>query len=332
MYFYLIGNDYKSAPINIREEFYRNRSKIEDFWRNQKNGRYVTLFTCNRIEVYAIAEDKGHAFESLDLFKEAFAEFFSYAYVKYGREEVFRHVLRLATGLESQLQGELQISAQLNNWLLKGRLPDSLKKFLEQAISLSETIRTNSGFDDHGHNIADVIYRDLKEKIDKDKNPKIIIVGTGNIAQLFARYRRPQTDLIFLAHKNYDKAHLMAQESGAKAFLLKDLSQVLPRADALISATASPHYVLGKEDFFGARDNPLYIYDLAIPRDIQPQAGHLDGVSLYNLDNLDDIFRRYNLKIKNNINLAQYLIEEALKDYEDDKSWHKAQSIGYKAG
>ncbi len=312
MYFYLIGIDYKTAPFSARANFYCSRAKFVDFWKAKEA---ALLFTCNRIEIYAVSSNADTAFSYITEFSRTFPDFFRYAYIKHGEKEVFRHALRLASGLESQLQGELQIFLQLNIWLKQESFSDSLKKLLEKALILTKYIRLQSGLDKGVDNIAKIVYDDLNKYFSPNKPLEIIVVGTGKIAELLARFHPLRVRLNFAANKNYLKAKELAKISGGEAFLLKDLLPKLLKADVLISATTSPHYVLKKEHFLKA-SLPFYIYDLALPPDIEPAVGGLPGIFLQNLDDLKGAIDQFNQRNQESIDFASRLVEETIEEHQ----------------
>jgi len=311
MYFYLIGIDYKTAPLGLREHFYRQSPAIIDFWKTKEA---ALLFTCNRIEIYATTQNTDTAFGYITEFSKIFPDFFKQAYTRYGEREVFRHALRLASGLESQLEGELQIFQQLDHWYRRGYLPFALNELWGNALSLARDIRVQSGLNDDGNNIAGVVYADLSKRLNPGRPLKIIVVGTGKIAGLLARYRQPRIHLNFVAHKNYQKAKELARIAQGRVFLRKDLPGLLLKTDALISATSSPHYILKKRDFLNVR-HPFYIYDLALPRDIEPEVKDLPGIFLQSLDDLTGAIQQLNQRNQENIHLASQLVEEAIESY-----------------
>jgi len=316
MYFYLIGVDYKSAAIDLREDLYHHRKAISDFWAEYDPHGSAMLVTCNRIEIYGTARYADDAFGHIAGFSKNFPNFLKYAYVKLGEGQVFRHALRLASGLESQLKGEPQISAQLRSWRISGRLPSPLENLWDKAILLSEKIRAASNLNNNADNIATLIFDDIEKRLEQKERCGIVVVGTGKIAEIFAKHKLPGAHLTFAAHKNHQKAQTLAKDSGGEALPLQELPRIITKADALIGATSSPHYVLKKEHFDGypvRRARPLYIYDLAIPRDVEPAVGSIEGVYLHNLDTLKPLFSRYNNSLQNRVESASDLIEDALR-------------------
>lgn len=316
MHFYLIGIDYKRVPINVRDTIYQNRKAISDFWESYDPAGTAILITCNRIEIYGVAEYPDDAFGHIANFSKNFLEFSKYSYLKSGKTEVLRHAIRLASGLESQLKGEQQIFVQLNKWRISSTLPVPLEALWDEAISLSEKVRIASKLNEKSPNMATLVLDDIGKRLERQEEYRIIVVGTGKIAELFAEYKSPKARITFLANKNYRKAQALAKHAGGEALLLQDLPRVIDKADVLISATTSPHYVVKKDIFEGLqtdRKHPLYIYDLAIPRDVEPAVGGIGGIYLYNLDSLEYLFHGHNKSGQDRIELASDLIEDFLR-------------------
>ncbi len=314
MYFYLIGTDYKRAPIDIRDELYRGSKAISDFWAALDSYESAILVTCNRIEIYSTASYADDAFGHLSRFAKRFPDFAKYAYIKCGKTEVFRHALRLATGLESQIKGEVQILVQLKRWIQDISLRD-LNNLWGKAISLSQKIRTASGLDEDSDNLAELVFGDIRKRLGTKKAYEIIIIGTGKVAELCAMYRPLEARLRFAAHKHYKKAEELAERANGAALYLEDLPQAIAEADVLICATSSPHYVMKKYDlkeWVIGRRHPLYIYDLAVPRDVDPEIADVEGIFLQNLDDLDHVFSVYNEARRERVELASSFIEDAL--------------------
>ncbi|MDP2941835.1 MAG: hypothetical protein Q8N85_06275, partial [Candidatus Omnitrophota bacterium] len=237
------------------------------------------------------------------------------AYFLEGRINVFRHALRLCCGLCSQLKGELEIMQQIDGW--RRGLPLGLRGIWQAAYLKALSIRKASGLDGPAVNIANVVYEEMK-RISGENEAQAIIIGTGRIAELFSLQKPRFLRLSFASHKNKKRGRELAEQSGGALFSFQELKGLLPEADFLISATKGPHFLLRKQDVKAAavgRSKPLYIYDLALPRDIEPSVKNLEGVILKDLDDLTLNYEEFNLKIKNKLDLADYLIEEAVSDY-----------------
>jgi len=320
MYFYLIGISFKTAHLQLLESAYRDYRKISDFLTHYGNGRFAILRTCNRIEIYGIASNADEAFTQIKNFFRDFPEFYKHAYIKYTGKEVFRYALRLACGLESWLEGEEAILLQLKGWVFQEHFPRELKGLWKEAIFLAEKIRRQSKVGLKAGNIADILFDDLNRRINPATPLRIAVIGTGKIAELIVDHNSGNIRLDFVAHKNYLKAKALAALGKGEAFLIKDLPRVIEQSDVLISATSSPHFVLKEAHFKDIKSklgHPLYIYDLSLPRDVQPGVKNIKGVFLQNLTDLSGIIIQRNAENLGSINLASYLAQEAAETYSE---------------
>lgn len=304
MDFYLIGIDYQSADIIKREEASARRRQISAYW-EEFSSEAALLFTCNRFELYGI---------TTGLIK--FPPVETGWYFIEGEVNVFAHALRVAVGLESQLKGELQILEQIKSW--SNKIPAGLAGIWSRAYADAMIIRRESGLNGQD-NIATLVWDDIRRNLVGGDELKITVIGTGKISGLLVKHRPWNARLIFAAHKNKLAADNLAELANGETVFLRDLPEILTEVDFLVSATASPHFILEAEELAkiaSRRKNPLYIYDLAIPRDIQPAAGEIGGIILKNLDDLSLVFKEHNDRIKNRLSLAEYLIQEKVKEYE----------------
>lgn len=309
MNFFYLGIDHKTVPIDIREAAYGKRKEISAFWEDRASGQTAMLSTCNRFEIYGVAQDAFEAKARIDIFKSRFGKLFNSSYFIYGSDNVFRHLVRLAAGLESQIKGESQISAQLSSWAGQESFPEKLATMTYDALLLSHEIRSASGLKLHENNIATLLYEYILKMNDSDDLLNIVVAGTGNIARLFADYKPKETRLYFAAHKNIFKAHKLAEQSQGHALLLRDLPELLLKTDILISATSSPHRIFSKDYFSriaALREKELRIYDLAVPRAVDPEAKNIDGIILNNIDDLSGIFEKYNRSLEAVLNESNF--------------------------
>ncbi len=340
MNFYLTGIDYRSSPLDRRERIYRKRRAIAGFWAAHSSQQAAILITCNRFEIYGIAEDIAEAKRHIDIFSREFPEFAKDGYTKLGKEHVFRHALRLASGLKSQLKGEGEILEQLNAWCNQPGFPLELFRLWNEAIWDAQYIRLEARLNERKYNIATLVLEDIFEHVHHDKRIEIAIVGTGKVAELFASNSAPEARFSFIANKNYLKARQLAGRVRGEVFSFDDLPDIILKVDAIVSATASPHFILRKDGLStiaAKRANALYLYDVAMPRDIDPKVGEIKNIILKNTEDLAGLFLKYNESIDHRINLAAYLVEEAVERHkgafdEDVTGRNTTQLIGNKTG
>ncbi len=318
----LIGINYASAPLEILESLHCRRAKIAGFW---KDHNVSLLFTCNRIEIYTPVL-------KFSSFLAEFREFKDYAYLKSGSRDVFLHALRVATGLDSQIRGEKQIFSQIKDLACRQDYGSALNTFWQKIISCAQEIRIISGLSQEDFNIVDLVLDDLLEQGVVSDSLKVLIIGTGKVAGLFAAKYRLFKQLIFIAHKNFSQAKKLADSSNGKVLFYNQLGLALQEADLLVNAAKCPHYILWPDNFSSLRRvKPLLAYDLSLPRTIHPRAQETQKVILKNLSQLSGRLEKQQRRIDSRIKLAEYLALEKVReifDGQEIKDWYSAESFG----
>lgn len=330
MNLYLIGIDYAKTRFETREAVYKERKNIGEFFERTHGQKTVIFSTCNRFEIYLTAPDGYRGYEIVGLLMNKFPGFFDNAYFKSGEQEVFSHILRLASGLESQLRGETQITRQLQYWISQEDFPTDFRKLCQKALVLAAEIRSESGLNNFKINPAVLIVQDLLKLNLEPVKIEVIIAGTGKIAELFSAINDQRLSFTFVAHKNRKKAQFLAKKAGGSYISFAELPRALIVAKVLISATSSPHFIIKKEAFLSEiseRNKPLYVYDLALPRDIDPAIGKIKNVFLKDFESLGPLFEEHNQKLKNQLDLAEYLAYE-----NSSKSWQPQEPFSFRAG
>jgi glutamyl-tRNA reductase len=204
----------------------------------------------------------------------------------------------VASGLDSLVLGETQILGQLKDaWQQAhdaGSLGKVLDRLFQHTFNAAKSIRTNSGISDHTVSVAYTavvlarqIFGDLQTKT-------VVLVGAGEMVQLCGRYLRDHGIAnLLIVNRSREKAEELAAEMGASALTLDQLDQALPMADILISSTASPEPVIRKPDIKAAlrkrRHRPMFLVDIAVPRDIDPEVAKIKDVYLYTIDDLQQV-------------------------------------------
>jgi len=342
MIFYLIGVDYKTAPLEVREAAYRLRKEIIGYWQSANPGRVAVLVTCNRLEIYGVANNLYEASEFHRSFKACFENISNYAHLLYGKDEVLRYGLRLICGLKSQIRGEFQIMEQLETWFRKEDFPEALEDIWGYILKTGAIIRRQAGLNkDRVVDASDLVFNDLSQNICLSEDTKIMVIGTGKVASLIAHRKDRIGHLIFVARKKRVEAESLASISGGEALLRQDMPAYLNIVDAVISATSSPHYVLTMNSFaevLNMRSKVLHVYDLALPRDVSPEVDNLPFVRMRNLDDLTADFSKRKSDIDKNLAIMTELIEDKIAEYkeyvdvEEYKAWNASQPACLQAG
>lgn len=313
--FIVIGISHKTAPVKVREKFSFTSRQAEEALQKIRYSSFgegaVILSTCNRSEIYihAAADIARAGFEGLRPFilsiygacapgKE------SYFYAFRGMDAL-RHIFRVASGLDSQVLGEAQILGQVKiAWRFaydRGLTNELLDRVFEKALRTGKSVRLETGISQGPTSIGSVAINMLEKKFKDLKERSVLIIGAGKIGALVSRYLK-ERDMrgIFVANRTYWRAQELAENCSGKAVDFFALPEELKRVDIIISSTSSPHVVLRKEliaEVMRARKRPLFIMDLALPRDVDPEAGQITGVSLCGLDDLKGVVDR-NQKMK----------------------------------
>jgi len=259
----------------------------------------VILSTCNRVEVYAVLERTAARANGLAGFMADFhgvpLELVAPHLYCYEGEDAVRHLFSVAGGLDSLILGEPQILGQVRRAFAEsqdiGASGSTLSTLFRRAIQTGKRIHCETGI---SHGAASVSYAaaEIAARHHKDlAGCHALIVGAGKTGQLTAQCLLGQgVQSIAVANRSYDRAIELADNWGGIAYGLEDLDIALPSADIVISCTDAPGYVVSREQVAQAlalrADRPLVLVDIAVPRDIEPAAGSLPGVRLYNIEDL----------------------------------------------
>lgn len=300
----VFGINHKTATVKVREKFSFTKKEIEESLKKLQYSSLVLgaviLSTCNRTEIYIYLPTKdGHlepqAINSLvfDIFQARENDRERYFYIFEGTDAL-RHLFRVASGLDSQVLGETQILGQVKSaWAFaydKGATSDMLDRIFEMAQEIGGIVRSETMISQGNISIGSVAINMLEEKFDDLQKRSVLIIGAGKISALVSKYLKDKNMRgIFVANRTYSRAQELANSCGGRAVDFCGLEEELKGVDIVISSTSSPHIVLKKEllaQIMCARTKPLFIMDLALPRDVDPGAEEITGVSLCDLDDL----------------------------------------------
>ena len=311
-----VGTNHKYSPVGIREKLSFSQKGLKKALVSLAGfagiKAIVILSTCNRVELYASTPDTDTGIETLKAFLSAHHQgslrIEPYLYTYIGKEAI-RHLFQVSAGLDSQIIGETQILEQVRFAFGEARAVEATDRLLytifAHAMRVSLRVRQESGIAKGKVSIASIIAGLIKTRYGCIKNKRILIIGVGKISELITRYIKDEgAKTVFIANRTYAKAWQLARRMGAEVVRFDRLKEKLLDTDIVISATASPHFILKKEDLRDIK-NPLLIIDLAVPRDVDPQVKYIEGISLFGLDDLDFI-------IENNLQSRRQSMPQAL--------------------
>ena len=301
---FTIGISHHTAPIEIREKVAIARSEYSDrvsqLCALSGVEEVVVLSTCNRTEIYCLSTEAGKQglVDWVHRVNDIPAGELDRHFYHHEGEDAARHLVRVASGLDSLVLGETQILGQLKDAWQQAHDADSLGKVLDRlfqhTFNAAKAIRTTSGISDHTVSVAYTAVVLARQIFGNLKSQTVVMVGAGEMVQLCGRYLRDHGIAnLLIVNRSRKKAEELAVEMGASAMTLDRLGEALPRADILISSTASPEPVIRKADIKAAlrkrRHRPMFLVDIAVPRDIDPEVSKLRDVYLYTIDDLQQV-------------------------------------------
>lgn len=327
----LIGISHKTAPLKIREKFAFSRKQLREALSKlvemESIDEAVIISTCNRTEIYACVKDVELGSLGLKNFILKYHHLEEnknnrYLYFLKDREAI-RHLFRVASGLDSQVIGENQILGQVKSAYLQaqemGTTNGQFNRLFQKTIAVGKLVRTKTRISQGNLSIGKVALKMLEEFWQRLTGKKILIIGTGKIGGLVAKYLKDKrASGVFIANRTYENACLLASKVGGRAVKFDRLKDELTEADIVISATASPHLIIKKEmvrEIMTLRKKTLVIMDLALPRDVDPEVKNVSNVILYNLDDLNSTIESNHKQRKEEAKLAEKIVEEETEKF-----------------
>ncbi len=330
---FALGINHNTASLEAREKLAFGPSQLEPALQEVSTceGVYeiAILSTCNRTEIYCHTE--AHPDVVLDWLSQhkgvSTVELREYQYLHEG-ESAARHMMQVASGLDSLVLGEPQILGQMKSCyaIAKecGVLGGTLHATFQQVFSVAKRVRSETAI---GENPVSVAYAavSLAQQIFSDlKQDVALLIGAGETIELVARHLLDQgIKNIIVANRTLENALALANKFSAEAILLADIPEHLHRADIVISSTASQLPLLGKGAAERAlkkrKHKPVFMVDIAVPRDIEPEVGELDDVFLYTVDDLKEVIDENMRSRQQAAEIASEIVEEGVKHFSNEQ-------------
>ena len=300
------GVNHKTAPVEVREQLAFPEHALPvavDALRHGKGiAEVLILSTCNRVEITVAAEDDADPQAAIDSFlveaRRLSADSLGPQLYRYEGREAIHHLFRVAASLDAMVVGEPQILGQMKSAYAisksAGAMNGLLENVMSRAFSVAKRVRSETGI---GQMAVSVSYAavELARKIFGSLNHRtVMIVGSGKMSELAARHlRRSGASHIFVTNRTHARAEEMAQLFNGTAVDYARFTSMLPEVDIVITSSGAPHYILTREDMqrvIAARKNkPMFLIDIAVPRNIEPAVNKVDNVFLYDIDDLQGV-------------------------------------------
>ena len=320
-----LGINHKTAPVDIRERVAfapeHLAEAVAKACEEAKLSEVAILSTCNRTELYCSLEGEQSAqlLQWLADYHQVDPQQLKECSYEHWDQSAAQHMMRVAAGLDSLVLGEPQILGQLKNAFSvsqdAGRLHAELGRLFRHTFSVAKQVRTETSI---GQNPVSVAYAavSLAQHIFADLGEsRALLIGAGETIELVARHlKQAGVRSITIANRTLGRALTLAEEVGGKAIEFSQIPEELANADILISSTASQLPILGKGSVETAlkkrRHAPMFMVDIAVPRDIEPQVGELEDVYLYTVDDLTEVIEENQRSRQDAAQEAEQLIEQ----------------------
>ncbi|MCG6863049.1 MAG: glutamyl-tRNA reductase [Chromatiaceae bacterium] len=326
----VLGLNHKTAPVEMRERVAFGPDILVGALRSLCDlapvGEGLILSTCNRTEIYCSINSGGGnlvsdwlgRFHGLDPERIA-----PYLYSRRDRDAV-AHLLRVASGLDSMVLGEPQILGQVKaafqaacDSRTTGKL---LGRLFQNAFAVAKQVRTDTAIGNSPVSVAFAAVSLARQIFSDLSDQTALLIGAGETIELAARHLHQHgVGRILVANRTVERAHSLAAQLGGFAIALTELANHLPKADILITSTASPLPVLGKGTVERAlrqrKHRPIFMVDIAVPRDIEPEVAELDDVYLYTVDDLQGVVEEGMRSRREAAEQAEEIIEISTEEF-----------------
>ncbi|WP_341960806.1 glutamyl-tRNA reductase [Planococcus maritimus] len=306
MHTLVVGVNYRSAPVSIREKLSFIESELPQAMQALQQQKSilenVIVSTCNRTEIYAVVDQlhtgRFYVKQFLASYFDIPMEQFSQYLFIHEQDEAIDHLFRVTAGIDSMVLGETQILGQVKSSFLAGQEIGTtgtvFNQLFKQAVTLAKRAHNETAI---GENAVSVSYAavELGKKIFGSlKNKHVVILGAGKMGELAIKNLQGSgADRITVINRTFEKAEVLADKFGGMAKPLNQLQCALLEADILISSTGSTDFVIDLElmQFVEKlrKGKPLFMVDIAVPRDMDPRIGDLQNVFLYDIDDMQGI-------------------------------------------
>ncbi len=329
----VVGLSHKTAPVEIREKVAfaptEMEAPLQQMLALPSVSEAVIVSTCNRVELYATSRNVDAAITELKQFLAAYhqlrlSDLEQHLY-SYEGAEAIRHVLRVSASLDSMVIGEPQILGQIKTaygyaceYKTAGLI---LNRFLHKAFSVAKRVRTETAIASSAVSVSFAAVELARKIFDTLEDKTVMLIGAGEMCELAARhFVNNGVAKVLVTNRTFSRAEKLADEFDGTAVSFENFREQLHRVDIVLSSTGAPDYVLEakklKEVCKLRRHKPMFLIDIAVPRDIDPLANKLDGIYLYDVDDLQGVVQA-NLKERHKeAAKAEEIIDEEIAQFQ----------------
>ncbi|RJX24739.1 MAG: glutamyl-tRNA reductase [Dethiobacter sp.] len=338
----LIGINHKQACLELREKFSLEKKEIDQalnyLLADGEIRECFLLSTCNRTELYAICNDHYNLqYHFFKLFRKADNELFDQDFERFfyvmKEEDAVRHLFQVACGLDSMVLGETQILGQLkdayNQCKTAGSTGILLHSLCQKALSTGKKVHTQTSLGEHAVSFGYATVEIARRVFQSLENHTLMVIGTGEMAKLTLQnlFDLGAGDVI-VASRRKERGKALAARFKGKVLNFTRLEEGLRKSDVIICATNAPHYIITLEKLAPIleekKTRPQLIIDLGVPRNVEPAVDSLEGVYLYNLDDLESLIAENIRAREQEAKKAGIIVNDQVVDF---IRWYRRQRV-----
>lgn len=327
-----LGLSHKTAPIELREKFHIPESELPEVL-DELGGcgqilERMILSTCNRVETYAVVDDVEGARRFLVEFlaerQKLPPEAFESSLYLLTADQAIRHLFRVASSLDAMVVGESQILGQVKAAyavaLEREATGQILNALMDRALRVAKRVRTETGIATSAVSVSTAAIELAKKILGDLTGRTVMLIGAGKMSELSAKHLLADgVGTVLVTNRHFDRAVELAKRWGGRAVRYDFAKLEMLSADIIISSTGAPHQILSKDDFqeiiAQRHHRPIFVIDIAVPRDIDPAAGEIEHVHLYDLDDLKGVVEANLRERQREAELAEAMIDQEAKQF-----------------
>jgi glutamyl-tRNA reductase len=326
----VVGLNHQTAPLEVRETLAFPQDRLPEALVRVREeaglSEAMVLSTCNRVEIYGEAPRAGTraVAEFLARFHGRSLEELEPHLYHHEGDAAVRHAFRVAASLDSMVLGESQIFGQVKQAYEAAEKAGSLGSILmalrNRSFAAAKRARTETAIGRNAVSVSHVAVELARKIFGSLHDRSVLLVGAGKMSEVAARQMvRDGARAAVLGGRTMERAQQLAAALGGRAAPLEELRPEMAKVDVVISGTAAPGLVIRREDVESAqrerRHRPLFLIDIAVPRDIEPAAGKVDGVFLYDLDDLRSVAEANLRERRKEADSAEAILDEEIQDF-----------------
>jgi glutamyl-tRNA reductase len=330
---FVVGLNHRTAPIELRERLAISADDAPDILRalsaRLASHEAMLLATCNRVELYAVLSRAEEEALARTVFVERAPTLSEDHFYEHKEREAVRHLFRVTSSLDSMVVGEAQITGQIKTAYgtanATGTVGAVLHRLVHRALRVAKRVRTETAIGVGSVSVGSIAADLASQIFDTLHNRLVVLIGAGEMAeQVIDHLRALGTPKIAIANRSLERAEALAARYSAEAHNLGDVERLLTLADIVVTSTSAPGFVVTREAIQNAqrkrRFRPLFLVDIAVPRNVEPSIEELENVFLYDIDDLQGVTEAHRAERERSLGPALRIVDaEVLRYFE----WHR---------